>query len=113
MNREEITDLRIVHTGKFGHRGEVINVLLGDDVIASSYSPEFSACRVLKERGYSGMVRFWRDGKACHDLQMGVDWGSQHCVSEPDRVKINFAKWAPFSRDAFKADASEHTLDFE
>jgi len=53
-------DLTIIPTGKFGPRGEKYDVEFAGEVIASGASPEFTACRVLGERGFTGMARFWR-----------------------------------------------------
>lgn len=88
--------LTIAGTGKYGTRGQRYEVFDGAELIASGVSPEFSACRALKERGLSGVVLFARPGKPYH-LRMGIEWGATHCTTEGQRIGIHFAKWVPRS----------------
>lgn len=83
-------------TGKRGTKGEIYNVLLNGEVIATGASPECAACRVLKERGFTGSAYFWRDGGKSYDLKMPIAWASGRYVAE-DKIGIRFAKWTEFA----------------
>ncbi len=89
------TNLEIRSTSKFGNRGQRYEVLLADEIIAAGASPEFSACRVLKDRGIEGKAVFWRTGKSHADFSIGIEWGSSRCVAENSKIGPRFAKWAP------------------
>jgi hypothetical protein len=89
------TNLTIRSAGKFGNRGERLEVLLGNEIIAAGTSPEFAACRVLKDRGATGKAIFWRAGKAHADFTIGIEWGAGRCVVENAKTGPRFAKWAP------------------
>ena len=85
-------------TGKLRSKGEIYEVLLDGEVIASGTAPECPACRVLKERGFEGDAFFWREGKRNYDLRMPIEWAAGRYVAE-DKVSIRFAKWVPFKMD--------------
>jgi hypothetical protein len=82
-------------TGKMKRKGEVYEVLLGDEIIASGTSPECAACRVLKSRGHSGKAAFWREGKHTWDIRMDIEWAAGRYVAEEAKQGIRFAKWEP------------------
>lgn len=86
--------LTIQATGKYGTKGERYEVFHGAEQIAVGTSPEFAACRLLKDRGFTGFVRFARPGKP-HHLRMGIEWGATHCVLEGQKQGVRFAKWEP------------------
>lgn len=102
-------DLQIRATGKFGNRGERYEILLGAEIIASGTSPEFAACRVLKERGMSGSAVFWRQGKEHAQFRMPIEWAAEHCVVENAKIGPRFGKWSP-SPFADKADEGVEEL---
>jgi hypothetical protein len=87
--------LELRATEKMGRKGRIYEVAFNGEAIASGVSPEFAACRVLKDRGFTGTAYFHRPGKATHDMRMGIEWGASHTVTEPDRGTVRFVKWAP------------------
>jgi hypothetical protein len=88
-------DLQIRATGKYGPRGERYEVLLGEEVIAFGSSPEFAACRVLQERGFTGFARLWREGKSNWDLRLSIKTGAGLTVVENAKIGPRLGKWAP------------------
>lgn len=101
------TNLTIRATGKFGNRGQRYEVLLGDEIIAAGTSPEFTAVRVLKDRGIEGKAIFWRAGKPHADFTIGIEWGAGRCVLENAKIGLRFAKWAPNPMMFGKTDGNE------
>ena len=81
-------------------RGYRYDVLLADELLVTGYDPEFMACRLLAERGITGKARFWREGKAHHDIEMDITKASQRCVRETQNHGPRLAKWKP--NDWFK-----------
>ncbi len=98
--------LEIRPTGKFGPKGERYEVYAGDEMIAKGHSPEFAACRVLKERGLTGAVKFSRAGKSPH-LTMGIEWGATHTVTESAKLGLRFSKWVPNDRFSSEDNGDE------
>jgi hypothetical protein len=93
-------------TGKRRSKGEVYEVLLDGEVIASGPAPECGACRALKDRGYDGHAFFWREGKRNYDLKLPIEWAAGKYVAE-DKTGIRFAKWSPFTfRDEDELEAA-------
>jgi hypothetical protein len=97
-----MTDLTCFYcdTGRMGRKGSIVEVIFNGEVIASGVSPEFPACRELKDRGYNGMVYFRREGRETWDLRMPLEWGATHTVSETDRQGLRFSKWQPHPMSA-------------
>jgi hypothetical protein len=89
------TPLMITPLSRYGTKGQVYEITLDGEVLASGPSPEFAACRVLKDRGYSGTVEFWRAGRPTYDMRMSVEWGAKRTITETARTGPRFAKWAP------------------
>ena len=89
------TTLILRETERMGKKGRIIEAVFNGEVIASSTSPHFPACRELKDRGFDGMVYFRREGKPFWDLRMTVEWGATHTVSETNRQGLRFDKWVP------------------
>ena len=88
-------DFKLRSTGKFGPRGERYEIFLGEEMIASGSSPEFSACRVMQDRGFSGHIRLWRDGKDHWDLRLSIKAGALRTVTENAKLGPRVGKWAP------------------
>jgi len=95
-------------TERMGRKGQILEIVFNGEVIASGVSPEFAACRELKDRGCTGMVYFRRegDGHPLWDMRMSIEWGASHTVSETDRQGVRFSKWTPHPM-AGKDSASE------
>lgn len=89
-------NLIIRPTGKFGSRGERYEVLLGDEVIVTGNAPEFSACRALQNRGLSGTVNFWREGKKHWDFRIQIAKGAERTVMENAKNGPRVVKWSPY-----------------
>ncbi len=96
--------LTIRPTGRYLSTGEVYEILLGSEVIASGHAPECAACRELQARGFEGDALFWREGKRNYDLKLPIAWAARKYVAE-DRAGVRFAKWQEFSFG--KDEASE------
>lgn len=87
--------LNLIPTEKFGTRGQIYEIHFNGEVIASGTSPEFNACRVLKDRGFTGKAEFYRPGKPSWDLRIGIEWGAGKTVSETDKTGVRIVKWSP------------------
>lgn len=92
------THLTLHPTGRFGVRGEIYQVLLDGEVIASGVSPEFNACREMQKRGLTGFACFWRAGaeKTTWDIRMKIDTGATKTVMENVKAGPRVVKWNPF-----------------
>jgi hypothetical protein len=99
------TEVLIRPTGKFGPKGERYEVIFNGEVILTSPMPEFAACRVLNERGITGMARFWREGKSVWHLQVDIAAGAGRTVTENAKGGPRITKWAP--SDWFKKPEDE------
>lgn len=86
-------------TGKMTSRGERYEVLWGDEVLASSTSPEFKACRVLEALGLEGMAYFWRPGAKAWALRVSIAGGAKKTVMENAKHGPRFVKFTPFKTD--------------
>ena len=80
-------------TGKAGIRGPFYRVVLdGEEIVGSAVNGSLDACRVLKERGLSGMIGF-RHTDGMIGMVMSIDWGAAHTVEERATGSPRFAKW--------------------
>ena len=71
--------------------------LNGDEIVARSADPEFAACRVMKLRGLSGKVEFYRPGASfpgliVHDLGKAASLR----VVETDSRGADLKRWRTF-----------------
>lgn len=84
-------------TGKMTSKGERYDVLLGEEILASSASPEFKACRELDARGFEGFAHFWRPGAKMWAIRIPIC--SKKTVMENAKHGPRFVKWVPFKTD--------------
>ena len=84
-------------------------VWLGEELIVKSRDPEFAACRKLAKSGRFGKARFWREGKAQHDIEMDITRAAKWRAKETRRIGPHFVRFEEFP-SGFKqkvlADAS-------
>jgi len=59
-------------------------------------------------RGIKGKARFWRDGKATHDLEMDMERGAVHALVEEDKGGFRWRKYREFP-DALGAQKEDRT----
>lgn len=94
--------LKFKENGKrlFGEKGQIFEVWLEEELLVTSWSPEFVACRILKSRRIEGYVKFWWPGEATHALGMSIDCGASHCVIENRSIGPIFGKYVPYPNGA-------------
>lgn len=98
-------DVELRPTGHYTSKGEKYEVWMDGEILAAGTSPEFQVCRILKDRGMAGNVRFWRQGRSTHDLLIPIERGSGMSVTEGQKG-MGFVKWHPFVRPEQLEDAA-------
>ena len=76
--------------------GYVYEVLRDGEILLASLNPEFAACRLLASEGHSGKVRFWREGRAAHDIEMDIERAAKFTISETEKTGPRFVKFKEF-----------------
>jgi hypothetical protein len=88
-------DLVMRRRNQAGSRGYRYDVLMGGELLCTANDPEFTACRILAERGITGKARFWREGKTEHDIEMDITKASKKCIRESEKHGPRIVKWSP------------------
>ena len=91
-----ITDLVLRRREKPTRSGYVYEVLRDGKVLLASLNPEFAACRLLASEGVQGKARFWREGRAVHDIEVDIQRAAKFTVRENERDGPRFVKFKPF-----------------
>ena len=87
--------------------GFIYEVWRGGEMMLASTNPELSACRLLANAGITGKARFWREGRAEHDIEMDITRAARFTVRENEHTGPRFVKFKPFVAKAFElADAA-------
>jgi hypothetical protein len=89
------TDAVLRRHDRPGPRGYRYDVLVGGEVVCTSRDPQFAACRVLAERGVTGSIRFWREGKTTWDSMLDIERGAGMRTIDSDRGGLSFGKYTP------------------
>jgi len=76
-----------------GPRGYKYDVIFEGEILVTSIDPEFAAARVLRDRGYTGALQFFRPGKPGAALTMRDLVRAANFRATPDG---RFAKYVPF-----------------
>jgi hypothetical protein len=91
-----------------GHRGPQYVATFDGEVIATSHDPEFTAARVLRDRGYSGPLQFFRPGNPESHLTMkDLVRVADYCATPDGR----FMKYRPFDHAVRDRCATEPDED--
>lgn len=78
-------------------------VWLGDELIVRARDPEFAACRKLAKSGRFGRARFWREGRAEHDISMDIARAAKWRTKETRRIGPHFVPFEEFDPAALLA----------
>lgn len=88
-----------------GIRGPLYAVHLGDELlIAKAREPLFAACRILADRGMTGILELWRRGATGPAMRVDIAKGAGLTTSDPDAGRPKFAKWVPRETPGSEAD---------
>ena len=89
--------------------GHLYQVWLGDEILVTSRDPEFAAFRALAKSGRLGRARFWREGRAEHDISMHIATAAKWRVKETARKGLHFVKFEEFPAERVGARANQLT----
>ena len=78
-------------------------VWLGEELIVTkSRDPEFDACRKLAKSGRFGRARFWREGRAEHDISMDIATAIKWRTKETRKIGPHFVRFEEFPAEPLK-----------
>lgn len=88
-----------------GKRGYMYEVYLGNELLCKAIDPEYTACRVLLERGITGRAQFWRKDKSHWDIGMNIEKAAKYCIKEGDKTMLHVGKYVPFAMNSEEEEA--------
>ena len=88
-------DVYIVPLSLAGVRGYKYAAVYGGKTLTHSFDPEHAACRELLKQGLKGKVRFWREGKAAHNLEMDIERGARFTTGDT-HTRLITRRWVAF-----------------
>ena len=89
-------DVRVTGHGRSGQL--FAGSVAGEDVVTSTTTPLFNACRVLQAKGVTGPIEMW-GGEPYPRMQTTIEAGAKRTVDDGKRG-IRFARWFPDVRAA-------------
>ena len=84
----------------------------GECLIERARDPEYEACRVLRDRGYSGMLKtYWRHSDV-PSMVLDIKHAAERSTTEGVNTVVRVSKYSPFDSSTFGRDGSaQKTVD--
>ncbi len=83
--------------GVGGQRYRVTLRNTGEVLIERARDPEWEAARLLRSRGYTGMLEVYWSGRAHPSFRLPIAKAAELSTSEGNRTGLRIGQWRPFS----------------